>query len=381
MKGCKYSSRCGGCVDIGEDISTQLSRKSEYIRNLFKDINCNNICECVGDYYPYKYRNKVHLAFKSLKGKTIIGFFEEGSNKVTDVDGCLLFGDWLGKLIAILREYVSRFKIRPYDKFDGGIIRYAHTRCIDDKLQLTLVVTTTNFGGRDWLYEKLSSVFKEVSLYLNINRRTDNAVFDNVFKFVKGNRYLNFNICGVNVSLSPNSFLQINLNVASKMYKEAMKMLDISDTTTVVDLYSGIGITSVLFGKVAKGVVAIEEVPTATENAKVMCRLNGVNNVTCLCGKCEDRIDGIKKDGDFVVFVDPARAGMKESVIKSCLSLNPRHIVYMSCNPETCVRDIKIFLNDRNYMVADIKPYNIFPYTKHVEVLVHLKRKMGNLQK
>lgn len=373
MMECRYSSRCGGCVGLKDDVSVQLSEKSDYIRNLFQSIPCDNICDCVGDYYPYKYRNKVHLAFKSLKGKTIIGFYEENSSKVIDVGDCLLFGEWVSKLISILREYVSRFKIRPFDKFDGGVIRYAHARCIDEKLQLTLVVTTANFGGRDWLYSKLMTVFKDVSLYLNINRRTDHAIFDNNFKFVKGSRFLNFNLCGVDVSLSPNSFLQVNLSIAGKMYKEAIKMLDIREDTAVLDLYSGIGITSIMFGRIASKVVAIEEVPSATENAKAMCRLNGVNNVMCLCGKCEEIISSIRGEEDMVVFLDPARAGVDESVINAILRLKPRKIVYMSCNPETCVRDIKKLISDNKYTLSAIKPYNMFPYTRHIETLVCLQ--------
>lgn len=377
MSGCKYSGRCGGCVDIDKSIDTQLESKSKYIKDLFKGIPYESISDCIGDYYPLKYRNKVHLAFGELKGKTIIGFYEENSSKITDIDGCLLFGEWVSKLISILREYVSRFKIRPYNKFENhGIIRYAHARCVDDHLQLTLVVTTTNFGGRDWLYEKLKTTFKEVSLYLNINKRTDHAIFDNNFKFVKGNKFLNFNFCGMNVSLSPSAFLQVNLSIASKMYKTAMEMLDIKPTTTVIDLYSGIGITSIMFAKVAGKVIAIEEVSDATQNAKFMCKLNDCNNVMCLCGKCEEKIDSIRKEEDMVVFVDPARAGMEKSVIDAIARLSPRKIVYMSCNPETCVRDIKYLLSDNKYIVTDIKPYNMFPYTKHIETLVCLRRQV-----
>ena len=306
----------------------------------------------------------------------MIGFFEEHSTKITDVDSCILFGDWARILIATLREFVSRFKIRPYNRFGEGIIRYAHARCIDNKLQLTLVATTDNFAGRDWLYHKLSENFDEVSLYININRRTDRAVFDDRFKFIKGNKFLNFQMCGVNVSLSPNSFLQVNLQIAEKMYKEAMKMLELNENTTVVDLYSGIGITSVMFAKHCKEVVSIEEVPVAVENAKFMCKINNISNVIALSGKCEHQISKVRNADDLVVFVDPARAGMEKSVIEALKKFNPRTIVYMSCAPETCVRDVELLTTDSNYSITNIKPYNMFPYTKHIETLVCLKRQL-----
>lgn len=372
-KNCDYSVRCGACENLDKPIEWQLQQKTDYIKELFSDYS-SYVHHCAGSYYPLKYRNKVHLAFGELKGKTIIGFFEEHSTKITDINDCLLFGQWLKDLVAILREFVSRFKIRPYNKLGQGIIRYAHARCISQKLQLTLVVTTDNFPGRDWLYNKLCAYFKDVSLYININRRTDRAVFDKQCKFVKGNKYLIFDMCGYTVSINPSSFLQVNLDIAEKMYKKAMSLLDIKSDTTVVDLYSGIGITSMMFGAKAKQVLSIEEVSSAVENAKHMSKINSIKNIIHLCGKCEKEINKLQCVGDTVVFVDPARAGMEGIVITALKDFNPRKIVYMSCNPETCVRDINLLLSDKKYIVTDIYPYNMFPYTKHVELLVCLNR-------
>ena len=376
MLACKHSHRCGGCKNIGEDISIQLKEKSEEIRSLFRDVPCDNIDNCHGQYYPYKYRNKIHLAFGELKGRTLIGFYEEGSTKVQDINECLLFGDWVRTLISILREYVSRFKIRPYDKNGHGVIRYAHARCIDNKLQLTLVVTTDNFAGREWLYHKLTERFSEVSLYLNINKRTDHAIFDKTFKFVKGSKFLNFEMCGVKVSLSPASFLQVNLEVAEKMYKSALEMLEIIPDTTVVDLYSGIGITSIMFSRVANKVISIEETPSSVDNAKFMAKLNDCKNIIHVCGKCENEISKIKVDDDTVVFVDPARAGLDKGVIKALKDFGPRKIVYMSCNPETCVRDTRMLMATNEYILEKVEPWNMFPYTKHIETLVCLQRRV-----
>lgn len=370
---CKHSKRCGGCEGINKSISEENISKTKEIERLFADFKDINVYACVSEYYPLKYRNKIHLAFGELKGKTLIGFFEEGSIKITDVDSCLLFGDWATTLIAVLREFVSRFKIRPYNNFGEGVIRYAHARYIDNRLQLTLVTTTDNFAGREWLYHKLSSLFTDVSLYININRRTDRAVFDSRFKFIKGNKFLEFSTCSVKVSLSPNSFLQVNLKIAEKMYKEALKDLEITPNTTVVDLYSGIGITSVMFARNCKEVVSIEEVQSAVDNAKFMAKLNNIKNIIHLCGKCEHQISKIRRSEDLVVFVDPARLGMEKSVIDALIKLNPRKIVYMSCNPQTCVRDIKYLTKFSTYRLTSVKPYNMFPYTKHIEILTCLQ--------
>ena len=371
---CKYKTYCGGCLAIDKPIENELSEKIQYIRELFSHYKDARIDDCKGDYYPYKYRNKIHLAFGELKGKTIIGFFEEGSTKIVDVKSCMLFGDWATKLIEILREYISRFKIRPYTRNGSGVIRYAHARCISDRLQLTLVVTTDNFAGRDWLYNKLKENYADVSFYLNINKRTDRAVFDKTFKFVKGSKYLTFKMCGVDVSLSPSSFLQVNMSIAEKMYKRACEMLDITENTIVVDLYSGIGITSILFARKAQKVISIEEISSAVENARFMAKLNNVKNISHMLGKCENEISKLDSTQDLVVFVDPARVGLDRKVIEALKKLNPRKIVYMSCNPETCVRDIDILTKSSEYKLNLLESFNMFPFTSSIELLACIEK-------
>lgn len=374
---CKYSKYCGSCENLDKEYSLLLKEKSEYIKDLFKGYSNATFHECVGSYYPFKQRNKIHLAFGELKGKTLIGFFEKGSTRVVDIDGCLMHDKWVETLIAILREYISRFKIRPY-KNGAGILRYAHARCVNNKLQLTLVVVSENFSGREWLYKKLTEKFSSVSLYINVNNRTDSAIFGDRFRHINGEKYLPLNVCGAEAVISPNSFLQVNLGIAEKMYKKAMELLNIGSDTTVIDLYSGIGITSVMFAKKCKQVFAIEEVESATKNAKIISKINECNNIHIFTGKCEHKLKELKLENcdDVVVFVDPARAGLDERVISAIKDINPRTIVYMSCNPETCVRDINILCKDNFYNVSDIFSWDMFSYTKHVETLVCLQREV-----
>lgn len=368
---CKYDKYCGNCIGIDKDSALELKDKQKYIEEIFKGFSC--VHPIVTNYYPFKYRNKIQLGATQLKGKTLLGFFEEGSTRITDIDGCILNGDWSYTLISILREFMSRFKIRGFIGSDG-ILRYIHARCINNCLQLTLVTITDNFPGKDWLYKKLKENFERVSLYININRRTDHAIFDNIFKFVSGDKFLKFDMCGVHVSITPACFLQVNLSIAEKMYKSAMAYLDINPETTVIDLYSGIGITSIMFAKHCKQVVSIEENYMSHKSAINMAKDNSVNNIRFYAGKCEEMLDKIDGAGDLVVFVDPARNGIEKCVLDKIRLLHPRKIVYMSCNPESCVRDVNNLLIDNKYIVTDISPYNMFPYTKHIEVLVCLQR-------
>ena len=144
-----------------------------------------------------------------------------------------------------------------------------------------------------------------------------------------------------------------------------------------IDLYSGIGITSIAFAKQSKKVISIEEVKSSVDNAKIISRLNNVKNIDILLGKCEDVIGNLnlEETNDLVVFVDPARLGLDSKVIDALKILNPRIIVYMSCNPETCVSDCKEILKDKKYCVSDIKLGDMFPFTKHIESLICIQNK------
>ncbi len=376
MKQCKYDKFCGGCKYLDVEYSTQLQDKSRYLTRLMRDYGIDVGSIAVnGMHYPYGYRNKVHLAFKMLKGKPIIGFFEEGSSKVVDIDSCLLNGEWLGKLIVILRGFVKRFKISIYDPMTKvGTLRYAVARCIDNDIQLTLVTTTKNFAGREYLYSKLCQNFGVVSLYLNINKRTDKLVFDDKgFQLIKGEKYLCSTLLGVKYCLTPDSFLQVNRDICKNMYKTAIDWLQPLPSDNILDLYSGIGITSVLLARQCARVDSIEYNASATSMARNIMRLNDVQNVFIHTGDCASEIAKLNVSEYSKVFLDPARAGAEENTLDTIIKSNIKRIVYMSCNPETLARDLSRL--SQYYTISRIEAWDMFPFTEHIETLVLCERK------
>ena len=247
---------------------------------------------------------------------------------------------------------------------------------LSNSIQVTLVVTNQNFAGKSWLQNELQKYFKNVSLYYNINHRTDSAVFDKNFIHKAGDKYLSSKICGVSFELSPNSFFQTNEKITEKMYDKAIELLNINDDDNIIDLYSGIGITSVMFAKRNAKVYSIEYVPEAVSNAKHIAKQNNVSDrIESYTGKCEDILPNLNiSNGNFSVFMDPARAGAETEVLTTLLKHKPKSIVYMSCNPDTLVRDLKTLLSTNEYKITYATPYDMFPYTKHIEVLVQLTR-------
>lgn len=373
---CKYKSLCGGCNILHYD--EELASKKSELQSLFDKTKIDyEISDVVGMYYPYKYRNKIHLSITKVKNKTLIGFYEEKSKRVIDIDKCLLHDKWAETLIQVIREYIRNFKITPYDTITrSGTIRYVVARHLNNSLQLTLVVTNQNFAGKTWLYNELLKHFKSVSIYYNINLRTDSAVFDKNFIHKNGDKYLSGKLSQVEYRLSPSSFFQTNEKITEKMYDMALTLLDIKPNENVLDLYSGIGITSVMFAKAGAKVNAIEYVGEATKNAREIANINGVSkSIHSYTGKCEDILPNLEmSESNFKVFMDPARAGAEREVLDTLLKYKPSKIVYMSCNPETLARDLKVLLDSKEYKLTYATPYDMFPHTKHIEMLVALDR-------
>ncbi len=378
MEKCKNFQMCGGCNYLNIDYPTQLKIKQEFIQNCLTNENINfKVEETEGMFYPYKYRNKIHLAVSENKGTTSLGFFEEGSNKPVKIQKCILFDLWAEQLINITNEFIKDFKIMGYNKEKrSGTVRYVVARKLKDSISVCIVATSQNFAGKDWFYKKLVETFKNVSFFLNINRRTDNAVFDdNKFIFKGGMKKIKGKMLGVEFELSPNSFYQTNEKIASKMYEKAIELLNISKADTIYDLYSGIGITSILFAKHCEKVYSIEYSKNATLNAISNAKLNGIKDkIEISTGMCKDILPNLPKVSNSLLFLDPARSGAEPETLKEVIKLLPKTIVYMSCNAESMAGDIKILLDSKKYKLNYIQGFDMFPQTKHVEVLAKLVR-------
>ncbi len=375
MKDCEHIKYCGGCAMLGVEYDNQLQQKSEHVKKIFEDNNIScDIPKTIGMFFPYRYRNKIHLAIKKHKGKILVGFFEEGSSKIVDINDCMLQGKWVSKLIAIIKDYIKKFRIEPYDNITRlGIIRYVVARVIDNDIMLTLVTTTRNFAGREYLYSKLCENFKKVSFYINVNKRTDKLVFDNnnMF-FVKGEKNIDSNMLGVKYMIAPNSFLQVNLEMCKTMYQKALDLLELNNEDNVLDLYSGIGITSMLFAKNCNSVTSIEYGTDATKIALKNAKINDIKNIEILTGECGTVLQKIDVTKYNKIFLDPARAGVEEETINAILSSNAERVIYMSCEPSTLARDVTKLLS--KYEIESVQPYDMFAQTNHVETLVCLKR-------
>jgi 23S rRNA (uracil1939-C5)-methyltransferase len=374
---CKYNAWCGGCSLLHMNYEAGLKAKTYYLNKKLAKFNVN-VPNCISD-NQFGGRNKVHLVFNAGKKDIEIGFFNEESHSVVDVPVCLMHGEWYTELVRVLKNWVRKEKISIYNPKTGlGALRFAVARRLGNAMQLTIVTTGSKLTGLEMLYSILCDDFGDVSLYLNINDQKTNEVLAGRFVYKAGDKRLNGEMLGIKYSLSPNSFFQVNENMAKMIYNKVIELIDKSESECVVDAYSGIGIVSMLLAKAGHKVISIEIVDEAVDDAKMLAKDNGVeDNIELYCGDCKDVLGEIKVPQNSAFFVDPPRKGLGEEVVEAICKVKPKTIIYLSCNPDTLVTDLDQFiLND--YIINNVSCYDMFANTRHLETLVCFTKRISD---
>lgn len=370
---CPYINDCGNCNLLHCAYPAQVREKTARFNDALKsvDIAVSEFTEST----QTNCRNKVHLAFTDSGKQTVVGFFNEETHRVIPISKCALHGNWFESVVHILNKWATDNRLSPFKPWaKSGVLRFAVCRCFKDHIMIT-IVSRENIRCMDKLYEELCKKFKEVSLYLNINIQENSKVFSDKFIYVNGKRKLSGNMLGVDFHLSPNSFFQVNEQIAEKIYSSVLEKTATINPTAVVDAYSGIGITSLLFASRGYDVTSIEIVPGAVNDAKELAALNNLENkIHFVCGDCNNILPKLSVQPNTLFFVDPPRKGLGERVCNSIIKFKPEHIIYLSCDAQSLCEDIKL-LNKGGYIAKDAHLFDMFPNTKHVESIVCLTKK------
>lgn len=366
---CAVYRSCGGCDLRHASEEAEAEYKTALVkRKLFavqKDVDVRPLKGETG------LRNKVTWVFGQKDGRVTLGFFDPDSKEVIDCWNCPAHGRWYTPLHSVIRAWGYHSGNPVYEpKWGKGALRFAVARRLGTGLMVTIVATKQP-KGLDELYTALTKLSPHVSLWLNVNARKTNEVFSHDFRFVAGDKHLHSSLLGVEFDLSPDSFFQTNTGVATAIYREAIDLL--KGSAHVVDLYSGIGVTSALLAKEGVKVDSVEWSQDACRDAKELAIANGVEDlVTVYQGKVGEILPALGDLSLSAVLADPPRAGFGEEVCRSILTAKPQHIVYISCNPITLSQDLAILSS--SYHIDFAQPYNMFPRTKHVETLCLLRK-------
>ncbi|MEX2304836.1 MAG: 23S rRNA (uracil(1939)-C(5))-methyltransferase RlmD, partial [Waddliaceae bacterium] len=219
------------------------------------------------------------------------------------------------------------------------------------------------------LAKEIIKIENVVGVMESVNKRADNVILGNTFTLLEGKDHIVEELLGTSFKLSAPSFFQVNPLQAENLYQTALAFADIQPTHTVVDAYCGVGTLSLLAAKQAEKVIGIEVVPEAIENANQNALINDIQNCRFILNQTEKYIQRLKEID--VVFLNPPRKGCDPQVIDALETLKPKKIVYISCDPATLARDLKL-LCEKGYAIAKIKPVDMFPQTMHVETVVEL---------
>ena len=370
---CSYFPKCGGCTCRNLSYARQLEQKTAYIQKLLAPFGVKS-APCQGSAQD-ACRNKVHLAFTLADGAVRAGFFDSRTHRVVPVAKCPMHGAWYETLVTVVEAWAADCRIRPYEPRTGkGSLRYVAARYLGGKLMVTVVSQQPRLPGLDKLHRGLEEQFGPTGLWLNINDRRDSAVFSQNFRHIAGPKKLRGELLGVKFELSPDAFFQVNTEMAEKMYSRILDMAREIGPENVVDAYSGIGITSLLFAKAGMQVTSVEQVPSAVEDAKAMAKYNKLEGrVRALCGDCAKVLPKLHPKGDTLFFVDPPRRGLGESVCRTIVGFGPKYVLYLSCGPQALAEDIRR-LQKGGYRLRSAEPFDLFPHTEHVETICLLER-------
>ncbi len=371
---CECFLKCGGCVFRHIDYDAELSlkqRRAEDCVNRIAGIHLKpkNI---VSDNNINHYRNKMQLPV----GKDgAIGFFANHSHRIVECSDCLLQPEIFNKGISALKRYMRETNVTAYDSETGkGLVRHFYLRGNRDSgsLMAVLVINGTEIPNKELFVSLLKDAFGDSlkSVQLNVNTKNNNVILG--YKNIKifGVDYITDEICGINVRISPNSFYQVNRNMAQMLYDKAKEYAK-PQNKTVLDLYCGTGTIGLTMAKDSKKVIGVEIIEDAIKDAKENAKLNGIENAEFICSDASKAVSELKKRNlkPDIVILDPPRKGCEKSVIETVAKdFSPQRVVYVSCNPATLARDLKIFV-ELGYKVTEYTPFDLFPRTGHVETV------------
>ena len=379
---CPYAGKCGGCAYRHLTYPEELWAKRQRVQDALTRIGGLELTveEILGAKNPEHYRNKSQYP---VGADGSIGFFQARTHKVVPIRRCLIQTEAADRTAQAVGEWMRRYKISAYDETTGkGLVRHVCVRVNRKGESLCCVVVNGNKVPREpeLAAYVTAAVPHTVGVLLNSNTRRGNAVLGDKYRTLFGRNYLMDTLCGLEFKLSMPSFYQVNRDQAEVLYGKALEFAGLTGNETVLDLYCGIGTITLCLAKAAKRVIGAEIVPPAIRDAKENALRNHIENAEFFCGDAADIAAKLESDGlrPDVVTVDPPRKGLAPEVIASVAAMGPEKVVYVSCDPATLGRDVKIF-REFGYEAKRAAAVDMFPGTAHVETVVLLSRETNPL--
>ena len=373
---CPYRVKCGACNLTHLPYREQLSMKQAMVARLLQP--WGRVEPIRGMQNPFHYRNKVHAVFAGDRsGRLLAGVYQQGTHHVVAVDHCLIEDERASTIIATVTRLAQKFGYQPYDEDRRiGFLRHALVRAGKNELMLILVTATPEFPAKNAFLRALLAEHPEITTVVqNLNNRPTTMVLGKQDRVLTGKGYIEDTLCGLRFRVSPQSFYQVNSMQTEVLYALAADMAQLTGTETVLDAYCGVGTIGLTMASLCKQLIGVELNPEAVRDAQGNAKRNGIGNAKFYCedaGRFMRRcaVEQVPVD---VVLMDPPRSGSDEVFLSALVALNPRRVVYISCEPNTLARDAQ-YLSMHGYRMTRAVPVDMFPATEHVETVVAMTR-------
>ena len=380
---CPSARQCGGCQLQAVSYEEQKAFKEKKLRGHleriggFKELPMEPL---IGMDEPYHYRNKAQFPVgRNKEGRIVTGFYAGRTHAIIENRDCALGIPQNKEVLDRVIAHMEKYNIAPYDEMTGkGLVRHIFVRYgfFTGELMVCLIINGQDLPHQKEMVEKLGEIPGMTSISLNINKKRNNVILGDKVKTIWGKEYITDKIGDISYEISPLSFFQVNPHQTWKLYSKALEYADLHGEETVWDLYCGIGTISLFLAQKAKFVRGVEIVSAAIEDARRNARLNKIDNVEFFVGKAEEVLPReYEKNGVYadVIVVDPPRKGCDEMLLKTILKMQPKRVVYVSCDSATLARDLR-FLCDNGYELKKVCGVDQFPQTVHVETVVLLSQ-------
>ena len=377
-KKCPYEKKCGGCQYIDLPYEEQLKKKQKETNKLLSSFG--KVKPIIGMKDPWHYRNKVHgVVAGDRHGNCFTGIYENRSHRVIRVDSCLIENQKADAIMNTVTSLMKSFKMRPYNEDTGyGLLRHVLIRTghVTGQIMVVLVLASPILPSKNNFVKALLKRYPEITtVVINVNNRNTSMVLGDKEHVIYGKGYIEDELCGKRFRISPRSFYQVNPVQTEILYGKALEYAGLTGKETVVDAYCGTGTIGMIASDKAGKVIGVELNADAVRDARNNAKANQIRNIQFYqndAGKflVEMAGQGAKVD---VVLMDPPRSGSTEEFMNSVAQIGPERIVYVSCNPETLVRDLKYF-KKKGYRVAKGVGVDMFPFTEHCEAVTLLTR-------
>ncbi len=377
---CQYFKQCGGCQLQHLSYEGQLKWKQNMVENVMKRLGKIDapVHPVKGMDNPWNYRNKAQIPFADTEAGLIAGFYKTKSHNIVDMERCLIQTGEADTILADLKRELVTLGLPAYNEANhSGQLRHVVVRKgrATNEVMVVLVTKSRKLPQKEAIVEVIQRLIPNVaSIVQNINSEKTNVIFGNETITLWGKDVIEDTIGNVRFEISARSFYQVNPEQTEVLYKQALDYAQLTGTERVIDAYCGIGSISLFLAQQAGYVMGVEIVPQAIEDAKRNAEINGFTNTYFEAGPAEEVIPRWYAEGKEadVLVVDPPRKGCDEALLNTIITQRPKRMVYVSCNPATLARDLRI-LEDGGYKTQEIQPVDMFPHTTHCEAVAWLE--------